>query len=220
MDKCEHLRYRLLQPLCSSPRAPQRPGRRHDYHSMTPRTEPSRTGVFSIRGGFHRHRSLRGSRGLLQQILLVHLPCGDQLGFYLASVKCPKDDVQTSFCLEIIPLRNASSEFLKSSIRSCSKRATSDLTSRETWSNSCLASSARRSAYELYVIDCTILRISPRLTSATTANDRLSWSGLSLPWARFVSCCCFTLFTCLSAFCHTWYIRIRELNANWKSVAK
>ena len=52
----------------------------------------------------------------------------------------------TCFCRLIIPSRKASRAFLKSSIRSCSKRATSAFTRRETWSNSCFASSARRSA--------------------------------------------------------------------------
>ena len=52
-----------------------------------------------------------------------------------------------SFCREIMPSRRSSRLFLKSSIRSCSKRATSLFTRRDTCSNSCFASRTRRSAY-------------------------------------------------------------------------
>lgn len=53
----------------------------------------------------------------------------------------------TSFCREIMPSRNACRESLKSSILSCSNRATSALASFETCSYSNFASDARRSAF-------------------------------------------------------------------------
>ena len=56
----------------------------------------------------------------------------------------------TSFCREIIPFKKACNASLKSSMRSCSNRAISDLINFEERSKSCFASRARRSACEAH----------------------------------------------------------------------
>ena len=84
----------------------------------------------------------------LQKRLLVILPSLDQLQLFIykranTQAKRPR----TSFCREIIPSRKACNESLKSSIRSCSNRATSDFTNFETCSYSSFDSDALRSAF-------------------------------------------------------------------------
>ena len=71
--------------------------------------------------------------------------------------------------------------FVKSLTSSCEEHATSAFKRRQTWSNSCFASSA---------------------ASPTMVGERLSWSGSNRPCARLDSCPCFVRRRSSSAFCY------------------